>query len=726
MAETIIVSNRLPVSVRKVDGKLEFYPSSGGLATSMSDLAKRRGSVWVGWPGIVSEELTQNDKQKITEELAKQNCKPVFLTRRQFEGFYNGYSNSVLWPHMHNMSVPSSIPPDWWKAYKEANQLFAEAAGRYISPKSTVWVHDYQLLLVPQLLRRQNARSSIGFFLHIPFPDAEHFLRLKEAESLTKGLLGADLVGFHTQSYVHGFLETANNLGIGVTTSDQVILPSRTVRVADFPIGINYKKFSHGASSRAVRPHLRKLNRKYGQYKTILTVDRLDPTKAFPERLRAYETLLAKNPHLHRKVVMLMIAVPSRTEIEAYQKLRKRVDELVERINRTFGTKDWQPIHIQYPPISIPFEELSALYQFADIAFIAPLKDGMNLVAKEYVASKQNGHGALILSQTAGAAEELEQAILVNPQRQRSLVSALNKALTMPPAELQKRLNHMQQAVENNGVQRWASSFMKGVKQSATKRRVLTLPLTMSLQKQVVSAYRAAKHPLLLLDYDGVLTPFFDNPSDSEPSAKTLEILRKLSQRKQNEVAIVSGRSKDNLETWLGKLPLILVSEHGAKLRLPGKKWQTLVSSDTYWKPAIRILLEEFANITPGAFIEEKSHSLVWHYRAASPYYAQKNLVIMRPALRALAKEFGLGVYQGNKIIEVKPPQLNKGAIVDNYLAPKHDFILAIGDDYTDEYLFAALPETAYTVKVGFGTTVARYRLKDVNGVLKLLTRLAQ
>ncbi len=725
MAETIIVSNRLPVSVKKTEsGKLEFYPSSGGLATSMSGLAKRKGSVWIGWPGMVNEDLTKEDKQKITAELAKQNCKPVFLTRRQFEGFYNGYSNSVLWPHLHTMPIEAKVAQDWWKVYKEVNELFAKAVARYQKPKSTIWVHDYQLLLLPHLLRKQNTRSSIGFFLHIPFPEAEKFIELKEAELLIKGILGADLVGFHTPSYVHNFLETTTLLGVGVAGGDQVILPNRNVRVSDFPIGINYEKFSRAANSRSVRPHLRRLNRVYGRYKTILTVDRLDPTKAFPERLRAFESLLEKNPKLHRKVIMLMIAVPSRGEIEAYQKLKEHVDELVERINNSFGTRSWQPIHYRYT--SVPFEELSALYQFADIAFVAPLKDGMNLVAKEYVASQQTGRGALILSQTAGAAEELEQAILVNPRRQRSLVGALNKALTMSPTELQNRLKNMQKVVENNGVQRWASSFMTNLKQSATKRRSITLPLTRPVQNQLEKAYHTAKRPLLLLDYDGVLTPFFDNPSDSKPSSNVLNILQKLSKRKDGDVAVVSGRSQTDLQKWLGNLPLILASEHGAKVRIPGKEWKTVVESDADWKPIVYSLLQEFASITPGAFVEEKPHSLVWHYRAASPYYAQKHIVIMRPALYALAKEHNLGIYQGNKIIEIKPPQLNKSSIVDSYVAPHHDFVLAIGDDYTDEFMFAALPETAYTIKVGHGRTYARYRIRDIKDVTKLLTHLAK
>lgn len=723
MVDTIIVSNRLPVSVRKVNGKLEFYPSAGGLATSMSGFTKNKGTIWIGWPGLVTEDLEPGDKREINRELAKHHCKPLYMNRQQFDNFYNGYSNSVLWPLMHNMPLPKSIPASWWKSYKVVNELFAGAIEPYQTPKSSIWVHDYQLLMLPHILRKQNQRSSIGFFLHIPFPDAEHFLKLNEAPELVKGMLGADLVGFHTKGYCNGFLQTASTLGFGMATSDQIVLPGRTVSVSNFPIGINYHRFTRAITSEAVRPHLRKFKRDYGKYKVILTVDRLDPTKAFPERLRAYERLLQKNPQMRGKVIMVMIAVPTRGEIDTYKQLKTDVDLLVSRINGAFGTKSWQPIEFRYT--TVPFEELSALYQIADVAFVAPLRDGMNLVAKEYIASKAGGRGALILSTAAGAAEELAEAILVNPKRQRSLVSALTRALTMPPSEVQKRLDNMQKTVRENGVQQWAGSFMNNLAQSATKRRTLTKILTFDIQKLITSSYHKAKRPLFLFDYDGVLTPFFENPDDSKPSDELKRLLKKLASARHGEVAIVSGRSRDDLQKWLSDLPLILVSEHGACVRMPGEEWKTMVPTSNDWKPDIRKLLEEYAAITPGAFVEEKEHSLVWHYRAASAYYAQKNIVVMRPTLLELAKENSLGVYHGNKIIEVKPPQLNKRVIVDTYLAPHHDFVLAIGDDYTDEYMFSALPDSAYTVKVGFGRTAARHRLKDVNGVIKLLKRLA-
>jgi trehalose 6-phosphate synthase/phosphatase len=722
MAKTIIVSNRLPVSVKKVNGKLEFYPSSGGLATSMAGFSKQKGTVWIGWPGVVSEDITARDKQTITTELAKQNCKPIFLSRHQFEDFYNGYSNSVLWPLLHTMSLADHIPGSWWKMYKEVNELFAQEVLNYQKPNSKVWVHDYQLLLLPQLIRKDTPTASIGFFLHIPFPEASQFLKLKEASALIRGVLGADLAGFHTPSYVANFQETAKALDVGTPAADQIILHGRNVRVADFPIGIDYDKFSQATRSRAVRKHSRKLRRKYGKYKTILTVDRLDPTKAFPERLRAYHTLLKKNPALLGKVIMVMIAVPSRTEIETYQKLKDEVDKLVAKTNESFGTRHWKPIDFRYT--SVPFEELSALYRLADVAFVAPLRDGMNLVAKEYIASKTDGSGALILSQTAGAAEELEEAILVNPRQQHSLVRALGDALLTPPAELQKRVKNMQEIVAGNGVQRWAGSFLGSLRQSTALRKSSTRTVTKKISTDIQTAFRNASHPLLLLDYDGVLVPFYDHPKEAKPDKQLLKLLQNLSEKPYTDVVVVSGRKQKDLDGWLGKLPITLASEHSATMRSRGKSWKELTNPDASWKKIIRPVLEKYALLTPGAEVEEKSFSLVWHYRTASPYYTQKNLVALRPILHELAQKYGLGVHGGNKIIEIKPLALNKGVIATKSLRPSHDFVLVIGDDYTDEQMFVALPPSTFTIKVGPGRSAARYRMKNVDAVRKLLEQL--
>lgn len=725
----LIVSNRLPVSVKKTDGKLEFFPSSGGLATGLSSYANNKRTRWIGWPGIPTDDLSQADTRKITRELQKYNCAPVFLTKKQVNDFYNGYSNSILWPLFHRQEVTEDALKKrerYWKAYRQVNEAFASAVGKFMSPKTTIWVHDYQLLLLPAMLRDRAADAKLGFFLHIPFPEPERFETLKHGEELLVGILGADLVGFHTDSYAQNFLHTSANYELGVVGSHKLIMADRVVRALDFPMGIDYKKFSQATKRRAVKQELRKLEEKYRGKKVILTVDRLDPSKGIRERVVAYQTLLRENPHLHKKVVMSMLAVPSRTEIAAYQKLKDDVERLVDDINREFGTRTWTPVDYVFD--SMPFEQLSALYQRADVAFIAPLRDGMNLVAKEYVASQANKQGILILSETAGAAEELKDAIMVNHNEPKSLVRGLTRALNMRPQELRQRTTKMQEILSSGNVHVWAGNFMKTLQQSgsAASQRAHSLQ-TGRNRAQLVSAYKKAESRLIMLDYDGVLAPFHAKPEEAAPAAGVVEALQQLGKKPDTTLVVTSGRTKDDLVKWLGKTPVTLIAEHGSFLRPAGKsRWQSLHEpSEHEWKDIVRLLLEEYTERTPGSFVEEKSTAMVWHFRAAKPYAAQKNLVILRRLLKPLVKPFGLQVKSGHMILEIRETGTDKGTAALRFLDPEPEFCLVIGDDYTDEDMFAVMPDSAYTVKVGSGRTIAKYRARKLGEVVELLEKLA-
>lgn len=724
MGNIIIVSNRLPVSVSKSPGGLEYKASSGGLVSGLSPYAERRQTKWIGWPGIVSDELTEDDKTAITAELASRQCYPVFLTKKQVDEFYNGYSNNVLWPLFHNMSFGDNNRDSHWRAYRQVNKLFAENVLALSEPKSTIWVHDYQLFLAPGYIREERPSDAIGFFLHIPFPEFGQFRKLPQARSLIKGLLGADLIGFHTKTYTENFLDSCQEFKADVTASGEILVGDRLVRATDFPIGIDYSKFSEASRTWAVKLETLKLKLKYRRYKIILTVDRLDPSKGLVERLKAYRLFLEQNPRMHRRVIMLMLAVPSRTEIAAYRKLKNQVEKLVAEINDRYGTARWQPVVYMFK--SVPFEELAAMYRVADVAFIAPLRDGMNVVAKEYVASKTGKMGALILSSTAGAAEELQNALIVNPRQSKSLVEALHKALTMRPAELKKRLAAMQSNVSINNAQAWAGNFMRSLQDSQTGRLVQTWRLNRARQSQLLADYGESRSRLLLLDYDGVLAPLESAPHQAKPSRAVYELLEKLAAKPANTVVVISGRPKADLQQWLGELPLNLVAEHGAVVRPAGKSWRAAAAPPAGWKKIILPTLEKFAAKTPGAWVEEKDYSLVWHYRRASAYHAQKNIVILKRALKPFARRFNLGVFSGKSILEIKSADAHKGLAISQWLKAKPGFVMAIGDDYTDEDMFEALPETAYSLKVGRGQTSARYRLanvKEVQSLLKKLTR---
>lgn len=724
MPRLVIVSNRLPVSVKKVDGRLEFYPSAGGLATGLASYAKSGRNRWIGWPGMPSDDLDDSEKAQITKELRKHNCHPVFLTQKQLDGFYNGYSNAVLWPLFHHMDVDSGDTAANWRIYKEVNQLYADTTAELATSSDRLWIHDYQLMLMPEMMRVKWPKGRIGFFLHIPFPSAEIFLANKHAAQITQGLLGADLIGLHTSAYTNNFLDSCSELGMGVTGPRKVVLPERVVRVTDFPIGINYDKFADASKSFEVSIEYRKLLWKYRGKKVILTIDRLDPSKGLVGRLKAYRTLLKENPKLHGKVVMVMQAMPSRTEVPAYQKLRVDVDKLAEKIQNEFGTKKWQPLEIIFS--TQPFAKYAALYRRADIAFIAPIRDGMNLVAKEYIASHPKRDGILVLSETAGAAEELKDAILVNPYKPRTLVNGLTDALSMKPTDITSRTTAMQRYLRGHTIDKWADNFMRSLELPISKPNLrITRTLGTKQVAEMRADYREARKRLILLDYDGTLQPIVQNPNDARPSRRTINILTELSKNERNHVVVISGRGRKDLMEWLGDLPITLVAEHGGFIRLHGHtRWKRTSQDNLQWEKKVVKILEYYTEITPGSFIEEKEWSLAWHYRDASPFYAQKHLVLLKKLLRPIARNEKLEIRENKKVLELHHLDISKGHITQEWLLGDEDFIMAIGDDNTDEDMFNALPTYAYTIKVGRSSTAANYRVKDVAAVHDALRKL--
>jgi len=727
MSQVIIVSNRLPISVKKEDGQLIFYPSLGGLATGLSSYATDRRNIWIGWPGIASDELTDEEHQEIVTRLAKNNCVPVFLTNKQIRDYYNGYSSTVLWPLFHNLppqNRDSKRHKQWWQSYRSVNQQFAEAVLNFGALGSHVWVHDYQLLLVPSMIRQERQDASIGFFLHIPFPPAKSFARLPEANRILVGMLGADLLGFHTSNYITNFLSSCKAQHVGHSDDRQIEMSGHVAQIVSLPMGIDYKKYAHAGRSKAVRAAVRHYKRKYRGRKIIVAVDRMDPSKGLRRRLRAYRNLLETHPRYRGKVVFALVAAPSRTEIPAYQSLAKDLDALVADINSKYGTPKWQPV--DYMNEAKPFEEVSALFQVADVAFIAPLRDGMNLAAKEFVASN-HGKGVLILSETAGAAEELRDgALLVKPNQPESMVNALDQALTMSRRELRRRLKQMRQVLSINTVNIWAKTFVDTLQAPVPgTKRLRTSALKGRWDVALRVDYARAYKRLLLFDYDGTLVPFKEDYNSAQPPQKLIETLTKLAADEHNDLVLVSGRTSKDLDAWFGKLPIGIVAEHGATYKKAGTKWQTVENAEADWQKTVKPELEKYAALTPKARVETKPHTLVWHYRASPPYYAQKYIAIIKRALKPMLRAHGLQLFQGNKILEIKNPNINKGVAIERWVRPAYDFILAIGDDYTDEQLFAALRESAYTIKVGRGRTNARFRLADAKAVNHLLRSLS-
>lgn len=728
MSQVIIVSNRLPVSVKRDNGQLIFYPSLGGLATGLSSYANDSKNQWIGWPGIASDDLSEEDRQQIVHELSKHNCTPVFLSRKQIEEFYNGYSNSVLWPLFHelpgNRSTLKHHNPKWWASYRSVNKQYAEVALNIAETGSRIWVHDYQLMLVPEMLRSERVDLIMGFFLHIPFPKAKSFERIPEYKKLLHGILNAEVVGFHTNSYVANFIESCRAINIPMVSENEMVLPGHTVRVGHFPMGIDYQRFATAAKSKVVKAAVKKYRKRYRRLKVIVAIDRLDPTKGLIERLEAYKTFLELQPKMRGKVIFSLVAAPSRTDVPAYRHLTTKIQLLVSQINSEYGTPRWQPV--DYMNVTLSFEEVTALFHIADVAFIAPIRDGMNLAAKEFIASKRKS-GVLILSETAGAAQELSDAIIVNPRRPQELVDAIDQALTMHRHELRGRLKRMQAQISTHTVQDWADSFVDTLQQPIPGTPNITRTLKGKYEANLLMDYFHANRRLIFLDYDGTVVPFTKNYKDVEPPKLLTQLLKKLGSDDHNTVVLISGRAPSDLQKWFGDLPISLVAEHGAAIRRSGnKKWKTIEKVDTEWKQILRPALDKYAAFTPGARVESKPHSLVWHYRASPPYYAQKYAVIIKRAFKPVLKTYGLELLQGNKVLEIKNPRISKGKAASNWLIRGYDFMISIGDDVTDEELFTTLPEFAHSIKVGRGLTAARYRLSspdDVIDLLKLFTK---
>ncbi|GAA4313530.1 bifunctional alpha,alpha-trehalose-phosphate synthase (UDP-forming)/trehalose-phosphatase [Nibribacter koreensis] len=722
MSKTIIISNRLPIKVQRKEEGLAYETSEGGLATGLGSIYKEGDNVWIGWPGLFFED--EAEEQEVTLSLKSQSMHPVFLTESEIKEFYEGFSNETLWPSFHYFSQYTVYDDVYWEAYQHVNRKFCQAVMQVAQPGDTIWVHDYQLLLLPAYLREAFPDSSIGFFQHIPFPSFEVFRMLPWREQLLKGILGADLIGFHTYDDVRHFLSSVSRI-IGMNTAQGMIDNGyRQIMVDAFPMGIDYEKYAQLAASPEMKEKLIPYNEALSGQKVILSIDRLDYSKGIPARLQAFELLLQEYPEFREKVTLFMLVVPSRDQVEKYKQLKETIDELVGRINSSYRTISWNPI--QYFYRSFPIEELSALYTVADIALITPMRDGMNLVCKEFVASKLDQKGVLILSEMAGAAKELSDALIINPNDLGQMVQAMREAMTMPEAEQQIRMQHMQDILKRYDIHQWVSIFMNRLEYIKLKQLSLaTEYLSQEERQALLQSYRQAQQRILFLDYDGTLTGFVQNPKHAFPDEELLRVLDQLTQEPKNRVVVISGRDRHTLEDWLGHLPVDIIAEHGVWMRQQTHEWQMMHHITNEWKTEVRPIMEMHVSRTPGSFIEEKDYSLVWHYRKVDASLGELRARELSNHLQFMAANINLQVMEGDKVLEVKNVEVNKGLATLRWLElHPHDFLLAIGDDRTDEDMFKMMPDDAYTIKVGSQRSFAKYNLDNHQEVRKLLQEL--
>ncbi len=726
MAKKIItVSNRLPVSASpRADGGFTLKPNVGGVATGIGGLNFGAKSVWVGWPGIPSPEGEK--ARDITRSLGKKNLVPVFLSEQETDGYYNGFCNSTLWPLFHYFPQFAVYDERFYEAYRKVNEKFARAVLQVARGGDTIWVHDYHLMLLPSLLRKRLPSAEIGFFLHTPFPSSELFRLIPQCREILDGLLGTDLAGFHTFDYVRHFSESVRRVSGIENTLGVFEVDGRLVKADMFPMGVDVKKFSSAPRLESVKKSIEKKKSMFPRNcKMILSIDRLDYTKGVEKRLEAFGRFLEENPKWRGRAVLLLVVVPSRTGVESYRDLRSKIERMVSEINGKWGTLNREPVKYLYR--SFNFQGMISLYSIADVLFITPSRDGMNLIAKEYVASRADGLGALILSEMAGTSRELGEAFIVNPNDISKVSAALRAALEMPAAERKTAMKAMRERLVRYDLVRWKNDFLD--KLSLVKRRqgeMSSKLLSAKAADGIVRRFRASRNSIILLDYDGTLVPFRGNPGDAKPDDEIKKPLRALSSNPRVKLVIVSGRDRKTLSKWLGGVSNAIVAEHGAWIK-DGAKWERAVSGADDWKRDILSVFEIFTDRTPGSFVERKNHSLAWHYRKVEPSLAAVRLGELNEALSGMVQNLGVKVMRGNKVVEVRNFSINKGSSIRRWFSDgKWGFALAVGDDVTDEDMFSELPPDAYSIKIGAGPSKAKFYAPSVEHSRDLIRKLAR
>jgi trehalose 6-phosphate synthase/phosphatase len=725
MKRLLLVSNRLPITVDKRKGNFNFRQSVGGLATGLNSFYHSYNSIWIGWCGLPSNNIDSQEKQKIESILKKQyNSHSVFLSKKDIKMFYSGFCNKTIWPLFHYFLNYTVYDNDSWQSYKHVNKIFSQNILEIAKPNDTIWIHDYQLMLVPQMIRNKLPKAQIGFFLHIPFPSYELFRLLPWRNEILEGILGSDLIGFHTYDYVRHFMSSVRRILGHESTYSQFSFNNRLVKVDAFPMGIDFDRFTNAKHNNDWINEINCNCNLDNGCKVILSVDRLDYTKGILQRLEAFDFFLTNYPEYKRKVTMIQVAVPSRTGVETYKLLKQQVDQYIGRINGKHGTIGWMPVWYLYR--SLPIERLTTLYKIADIALVTPLRDGMNLIAKEYIATKHDNKGVLLISEMAGAMSELSEAIIVNPNNKQNVADSLKQALLMPDEEQIERNKIMRNRLQRYNVDTWARDFMDRLSFTKNSNHDIGIKkLTNHTQQRLIEKFNKGSHRLLFLDYDGTLVPFNNNPQLAKPDDKLIDILKTLIKDPRNEIVIISGRDKNTLESWFDHLKINLSAEHGICVKEKNKTWILLAPVKNDWKSQVRPMIELYVDRTPGSFIEEKSYSLVWHFRKVDIELGQLRARELKEALLDLTSNLNLVVTEGSKVIEIKTGGVNKGLAASHWIPDKSwDFMLAVGDDWTDEDLFAVMPEWAYTIKVGKEMSKAKFFLDNYMEVRKLLNKL--
>ncbi|XP_065861625.1 alpha,alpha-trehalose-phosphate synthase [UDP-forming] 1-like isoform X2 [Euphorbia lathyris] len=642
----LVVANRLPVSaIRRGEDSWSLEISAGGLVSALLGV-KEFEARWIGWAGVnVPDEIGQ---KALTKALAEKRCIPVFLDEEIVHQYYNGYCNNILWPLFHYLGLPQEDRlattrsfQSQFEAYKKANQMFADVVNKYYEEGDVVWCHDYHLMFLPQCLKEYNSNMKVGWFLHTPFPSSEIHRTLPSRSELLHSVLAADLVGFHTYDYARHFVSACTRI-LGLEgTPEGVENQGRLTRVAAFPIGIDSERFIRALEVPQVQDHIKELKERFAGRKVMLGVDRLDMIKGIPQKILAFEKFLEENPTWRDKVVLLQIAVPTRTDVPEYQKLTSQVHEIVGRINGRFGTLTAVPIH--HLDRSLDFHALCALYAVTDVALVTSLRDGMNLVSYEFVACQDSKKGVLILSEFAGAAQSLGAgAILVNPWNITEVADSIRQALTMSREDREKRHRHNFGHVTNHTAQEWAEIFVSELNDTVIEAQLRTRQVPPILpEEDAIKRYLQSNNRLLILNF--------------------------------------------------GDFEMFLAAEHGMFLRFTRGEWMTTMPEhlNMEWVDSVKHVFEYFRDRTPRSHFELRDTSLVWNFKYADAEFGRLQARDMLQHLwTGPISNASVDVVQGSRSVEVRAVGVTKGSAIDRILGEivhnksmttPIDYVLCIG-----------------------------------------------
>ncbi|CAI9087885.1 OLC1v1022074C1 [Oldenlandia corymbosa var. corymbosa] len=749
----LVVANRLPVAAfRTGEDSWHLEISAGGLVSALLGVNEFE-TRWIGWAGVnVPDEAGQ---KSLAEALAEKRCIPVFLDEEVVHQYYNGYCNNILWPLFHYLGLPQEDRlattrsfQSQFAAYKKANQMFADVVYANYKEGDVIWCHDYHLMFLPKCLKEYNSEMKVGWFLHTPFPSSEIHRTLPSRSELLRSVLAADLVGFHTYDYARHFVSACTRI-LGLEgTPEGVEDQGKLTRVAAFPIGIDSNRFIRALELPEVKEHIKELKERFAGRKVMLGVDRLDMIKGIPQKILAFEKFLEENPVWRDQVVLLQIAVPTRTDVPEYQKLTCQVHEIVGRINGRFGTLTTVPIH--HLDRSLDFHALCALYAVTDVALVTSLRDGMNLVSYEFVACQAEKKGVLILSEFAGAAQSLGAgAILVNPWNVTEVAASIGYALTMPADEREKRHQHNFMHVTTHTSQEWAETFVSELNDTVVEAQLRTRQIPPLLPtKTAVERYLLSKNRLLILGFNATLTEPVDTPGRRIDQFKEMELklhpdlkepLQRLCSDPKTVVVILSGSDRSVLDENFGEYNLWLAAEHGMFLRFTKGEWMTTMPENLHmdWVDSVKHVFEYFTERTPRSHFELRQTSLVWNYKYADVEFGRLQAKdLLQHLWTGPISNASVDVVQGGRSVEVRAVGVTKGAAIDRILgeiihhsdvrAPI-DYVLCVGHFLSkdeDIYTFfePELPPSAVTssrAKITKPTNRTGSNLSTRNGSLR-------